>query len=149
MVQNFNTAQLFKEPEMRRTIAVNYIRGDNLFDSANPEDQCRCGSEKDPRNFGEEEGFCRPNIIPGSNPPLCQACCKPAITDDKQQITTLLMLVNRGTESLGPHLGACDFCILAVPISVEARTDSYPEEVKAKDGKFVDQAILSKLEEEK
>jgi len=38
MVQNFNTAQLFKEPEMRRTIAVNYIRGDNLFDSANPED---------------------------------------------------------------------------------------------------------------
>jgi hypothetical protein len=32
-----------------------------------------------------------------------------------------LMLVNRGTESLGPHLGECDFCLLAVPIAVESQ----------------------------
>lgn len=37
MVQQFSTAQLFKEPDMRRTIAVNYIRGDSLFEGANTE----------------------------------------------------------------------------------------------------------------
>jgi hypothetical protein len=106
---------------MRRTIAVNYIRGDSLFEGSS-EEKCQCGSTKDPRaDNGAVGENLRPGTIPGSNPPICQACYKPADNDSAKQITTLLMLVNRGTESLGPHLGECDFCLLAVPIAVESQ----------------------------
>lgn len=61
MISSFNTAQCFKEPEMRRTIAVNCTRGNSLFETQDRQDCCDCALKpKDPRS---EENWANPEEV--------------------------------------------------------------------------------------
>jgi len=65
---------------------------------------------------------------------LCTTCYEPrgnAEPSGKYQYQTFLLLMNRGTEIIGPYLEA-DYCLLAVPVACKNKDDnSVQEEVKA------------------
>ena len=135
MINNFTTASMFKDPDMRRSIAVNKNRGDQLFegiDFSHLEDGCHC-----PESGRMIDLDMNPDFGTASPGGLCTTCYEPRNQGQpgepstaKYSYQTFLLLMNRGTEIIGPYLDS-DYCLLAVPIACKNNDEIEIAEVKA------------------